>query len=109
MYLVGGKLSLADVLLVECTLMLEEKFPDILKEFPNIKVRLDLQSLAKVFILPLSPFFIIKSVMCRNIFCCYYSCKYFLAVSLTIFVYVNSDPFFPFNSSSSARLDGDIF
>ncbi|XP_007546195.1 glutathione S-transferase, alpha tandem duplicate 1 [Poecilia latipinna] len=36
-YLVGGKLSLADVLLVECTLMLEEKFPDILKEFPNIK------------------------------------------------------------------------
>ncbi|XP_031598744.1 glutathione S-transferase 3 [Oreochromis aureus] len=36
-YLVGGKLSLADVLLVECTLMLEEKFPDILKDFPNIK------------------------------------------------------------------------
>ncbi|XP_008428004.1 glutathione S-transferase, alpha tandem duplicate 1 [Poecilia reticulata] len=36
-YLVGGKLSLADVLLVECTLMLEEKFPGILKEFPNVK------------------------------------------------------------------------
>uniref|UniRef100_A0A3Q0SE73 Glutathione S-transferase n=1 Tax=Amphilophus citrinellus TaxID=61819 RepID=A0A3Q0SE73_AMPCI len=36
-YLVGGKLSLADVLLVECTLMLEEKFPAILKDFSNIK------------------------------------------------------------------------
>uniref|UniRef100_A0A3Q0SFC4 Glutathione S-transferase n=1 Tax=Amphilophus citrinellus TaxID=61819 RepID=A0A3Q0SFC4_AMPCI len=36
-YLVGGKLSLADVLLVECTLMLEEKFPAILKDFPNVK------------------------------------------------------------------------
>lgn len=34
----GGKLSLADVLLLECTLMLEEKFPDILKDFPNVKV-----------------------------------------------------------------------
>nr|ABY83768.1 glutathione S-transferase alpha [Channa punctata] len=36
-YLVGGKLSCADVLLVECTLMLEEKFPAILSEFPNVK------------------------------------------------------------------------
>ncbi|XP_030603512.1 glutathione S-transferase A4-like [Archocentrus centrarchus] len=36
-YLVGGKLSLADVLLIECTLMLEEKFPAILKDFSNIK------------------------------------------------------------------------
>ncbi|XP_038152273.1 glutathione S-transferase, alpha tandem duplicate 1 [Cyprinodon tularosa] len=36
-YLVGGKLSLADVLLVECTLMLEENFPAILKDFPNLK------------------------------------------------------------------------
>lgn len=37
-YLVGEKLSCADVLLVECTLMLEEKFPSILLDFPNIKV-----------------------------------------------------------------------
>ncbi|XP_039994379.1 glutathione S-transferase, alpha tandem duplicate 1 [Xiphias gladius] len=37
MYLVGGKLSCADVQLLECTLMLEEKFPAILSEFPNIK------------------------------------------------------------------------
>ncbi|XP_040906503.1 glutathione S-transferase, alpha tandem duplicate 1 [Toxotes jaculatrix] len=36
-YLVGGKLSIADVQLVECSLMLEEKFPDILSGFPNIK------------------------------------------------------------------------
>ncbi|CAI5653950.1 unnamed protein product [Oreochromis niloticus] len=36
-YLVGGKLSLADVLLVECTLMLEEKFAGILKEFSAVK------------------------------------------------------------------------
>ncbi|KAM4591782.1 glutathione S-transferase A4-like [Odontesthes bonariensis] len=36
-YLVGGKLSCADVLLLECTLMLEEKFPAILADFPNIK------------------------------------------------------------------------
>ncbi|XP_018543788.1 glutathione S-transferase, alpha tandem duplicate 1 [Lates calcarifer] len=36
-YLVGGKLSCADVQLLECTLMLEEKFPGILSEFPNIK------------------------------------------------------------------------
>uniref|UniRef100_A0A7N6FFF7 Glutathione S-transferase n=1 Tax=Anabas testudineus TaxID=64144 RepID=A0A7N6FFF7_ANATE len=36
-YLVGGKLSLADVLLVESTLMLEEKFPAILSGFPNVK------------------------------------------------------------------------
>ncbi|XP_028982744.1 glutathione S-transferase, alpha tandem duplicate 1 [Betta splendens] len=36
-YLVGGKLSMADVLLVETSLMLEEKFPAILSAFPNIK------------------------------------------------------------------------
>lgn len=38
MYLVGGKLSVADVQLFECTLMLEEKFPGILGDFRNIKV-----------------------------------------------------------------------
>ncbi|KAM9364959.1 uncharacterized protein KZ484_011166 [Pholidichthys leucotaenia] len=36
-YLVGENLSKADVLLVECTLMLEEEFSDILKDFPNIQ------------------------------------------------------------------------
>ncbi|XP_023264225.1 glutathione S-transferase 3-like [Seriola lalandi dorsalis] len=36
-YLVGGKLSCADVELLECTLMLEEKFPGILADFPNVK------------------------------------------------------------------------
>ncbi|XP_013879867.1 glutathione S-transferase [Austrofundulus limnaeus] len=36
-YLVGGKLSLADVLLLEATLMLEEKFPAILADFPSVK------------------------------------------------------------------------
>nr|ACI01805.1 alpha-class glutathione S-transferase [Epinephelus coioides] len=36
-YLVGGKLSCADVQLLECTLMLEEKFPGILAGFPNVK------------------------------------------------------------------------
>ncbi|KAK5882334.1 hypothetical protein CesoFtcFv8_020931 [Champsocephalus esox] len=36
-YLVGGRLSCADVQLLECTLMLEEKFADILAEFPNLK------------------------------------------------------------------------
>ncbi|XP_061645086.1 glutathione S-transferase, alpha tandem duplicate 1 [Phyllopteryx taeniolatus] len=36
-YLVGGRLSLADVLLMECTLMLEEKFVGILADFRNIK------------------------------------------------------------------------
>merc|ERR1739838_948555 len=36
-YLVGGKLSCADVELLECTLMLEEKFPGILSQFPNVK------------------------------------------------------------------------
>nr|ABW24669.1 glutathione S-transferase [Paralichthys olivaceus] len=36
-YLVGGKLSCADVQLLECTLMLEEKFPGILSDFPNVK------------------------------------------------------------------------
>ncbi|XP_029376254.1 glutathione S-transferase A4-like [Echeneis naucrates] len=36
-YLVGGKKSLADVELLECTLMLEEKFPGILADFPNVK------------------------------------------------------------------------
>ncbi|KAM6997285.1 glutathione S-transferase A4-like [Tautogolabrus adspersus] len=36
-HLVGGKLSMADVLLLECTLMLEEKFVGILKDFSNVK------------------------------------------------------------------------
>ncbi|CAJ1067524.1 glutathione S-transferase-like [Xyrichtys novacula] len=36
-HLVGGKHSMADVLLTECTLMLEEKFPGILADFRNIK------------------------------------------------------------------------
>ncbi|XP_061914238.1 glutathione S-transferase, alpha tandem duplicate 1 [Entelurus aequoreus] len=36
-HLVGGRLSLADVLLLECTLMLEEKFVGILGDFRNIK------------------------------------------------------------------------
>lgn len=39
-YLVGGRLSCADVQLLECTLMLEEKFAGILAEFPNLKVNL---------------------------------------------------------------------
>ncbi|XP_042370116.1 glutathione S-transferase A4-like, partial [Plectropomus leopardus] len=36
-YLVGGKLSFADVQLLECTLMLEEKFVGILADFRNVK------------------------------------------------------------------------
>ncbi|XP_060942760.1 glutathione S-transferase A4-like [Limanda limanda] len=36
-YLVGGKLSCADVQLMECTRMLEEKFPAILADFRNVK------------------------------------------------------------------------
>lgn len=36
-YLVGGKLSCADVQLLECSLMLEENFTGILGEFPNVK------------------------------------------------------------------------
>ncbi|CAG09409.1 unnamed protein product, partial [Tetraodon nigroviridis] len=36
-HLVGGKTSMADVLLLECTLMLEERFCGILGDFPNIK------------------------------------------------------------------------
>ncbi|XP_010887258.2 glutathione S-transferase, alpha tandem duplicate 1 isoform X1 [Esox lucius] len=36
-YLVGNQLSCADVHLVEATLMLEEKFPTILSEFPALK------------------------------------------------------------------------
>ncbi|XP_057704342.1 glutathione S-transferase A4-like [Corythoichthys intestinalis] len=36
-YLVGGRMSVADVLLLECTLMLEEKFAGILKNFGNVK------------------------------------------------------------------------
>lgn len=35
----GGKLSIADVLLLECTLMLEEKFTSIMADFRNIKVK----------------------------------------------------------------------
>lgn len=38
-YLAGGKLTYADVLLLECTLMLEEKFTGILADFPNTKVQ----------------------------------------------------------------------
>lgn len=30
---------MADVLLVECSMMLEEKFPAILSAFPNVKVK----------------------------------------------------------------------
>ncbi|KAG7258736.1 hypothetical protein CRUP_018140 [Coryphaenoides rupestris] len=37
-FLVGGQLSVADVQLMECSLMLEEKFPGVLAKFPNIKV-----------------------------------------------------------------------
>jgi len=36
-YLVGGKMSRADVLLLECTLMLEEEFAGILEDFCNVK------------------------------------------------------------------------
>ncbi|KAM9804186.1 glutathione S-transferase alpha-4-like [Neosynchiropus ocellatus] len=36
-HLVGGKVTMADVLLMECSLMLEEKFTGILGDFPNIK------------------------------------------------------------------------
>lgn len=36
-YLVGGKMTYADVLLLEGTLMLEELFPQILNNFPNVK------------------------------------------------------------------------
>ncbi|TNN56161.1 Glutathione S-transferase A4 [Liparis tanakae] len=36
-YLVGGKLSCADVQLFECTLMLEELFCGVLKDFSNVK------------------------------------------------------------------------
>jgi len=36
-YLVGGRISCADVQLLECTLMLEELFAGILAEFSNIK------------------------------------------------------------------------
>ncbi|XP_028324668.1 glutathione S-transferase alpha-1-like isoform X1 [Gouania willdenowi] len=36
-YLVGGKFSCADVYLLECTLMLEESFVGILKDFGNLK------------------------------------------------------------------------
>uniref|UniRef100_A0A3Q4BB63 Glutathione S-transferase n=1 Tax=Mola mola TaxID=94237 RepID=A0A3Q4BB63_MOLML len=37
MYLVGGRLSYADVLLLECSLMLEEKFPGMFADFPSVK------------------------------------------------------------------------
>ncbi|XP_056148427.1 glutathione S-transferase, alpha tandem duplicate 1 [Lampris incognitus] len=36
-YLVGGALSCADVELLECSLMLEERVPEILTQFPNVK------------------------------------------------------------------------
>ncbi|XP_077438906.1 glutathione S-transferase A4-like [Vanacampus margaritifer] len=37
LFLVGGRISVADVLLMECTLMLEEKFAGILADFRNVK------------------------------------------------------------------------
>ena len=39
-YLVGDQLSCADIHLLEATLMMEEKFPEILKHFPNVEVNL---------------------------------------------------------------------
>ncbi|XP_056466208.1 glutathione S-transferase Yc-like [Gadus chalcogrammus] len=42
---VGGQLSCADVQLMECSLMLEERLPGILAQFPNIKVQLTLMFL----------------------------------------------------------------
>ncbi|XP_074531295.1 glutathione S-transferase alpha I-like [Halichoeres trimaculatus] len=36
-YLVGGRMSMADVLLLECSLILEEEFPGIICESSNIK------------------------------------------------------------------------
>ncbi|XP_057704340.1 glutathione S-transferase A4-like isoform X2 [Corythoichthys intestinalis] len=36
-HLVGGRMTVADVLLLECTLMLEELFPEILKNFRSVK------------------------------------------------------------------------
>ncbi|XP_074531802.1 glutathione S-transferase-like [Halichoeres trimaculatus] len=36
-YLVGGRMSMADVQLLECSLMLEEQFPGILGAFSNVK------------------------------------------------------------------------
>ncbi|XP_074531634.1 glutathione S-transferase A4-like [Halichoeres trimaculatus] len=36
-YLVGGRMSMADVQLLECSLMLEEEFPGILSDFSNVK------------------------------------------------------------------------
>ncbi|XP_046886013.1 glutathione S-transferase-like isoform X1 [Hypomesus transpacificus] len=36
-YLVGDQLSCADIHLLEATLMMEEKFPEILKHFPNVE------------------------------------------------------------------------
>ncbi|XP_074531733.1 glutathione S-transferase A3-like [Halichoeres trimaculatus] len=36
-YLVGGRMSMADVQLLECSLMLEEEFPGILDAFSNVK------------------------------------------------------------------------
>uniref|UniRef100_A0A8C6LQ06 Glutathione S-transferase n=1 Tax=Nothobranchius furzeri TaxID=105023 RepID=A0A8C6LQ06_NOTFU len=51
-YLVGGKLSLADVQLLECTLMLEEKFPAILADFPNTKVSLPRATVPLKFLQP---------------------------------------------------------
>ncbi|XP_028846640.1 glutathione S-transferase 3-like [Denticeps clupeoides] len=36
-FLVGGKMSCADVHLIEATLMLQEKFPAIISSFPNVK------------------------------------------------------------------------
>lgn len=36
-YLVGGRLSCADVQLLECSLMLEEQNSEVLADFPNVK------------------------------------------------------------------------
>jgi len=54
-FLVGGQLSCADVELLECTLMLEEKFPGILAQFSNIKSfqgRMTMKSEIRQFLQP---------------------------------------------------------
>ncbi|KAM7408838.1 hypothetical protein PAMA_002523 [Pampus argenteus] len=54
-YLVGGKISCADVQLLECTLMLEENFTGILADFPNVKAfqgRMTQLPTIKKFLLP---------------------------------------------------------
>ncbi|KAK0133688.1 Glutathione S-transferase 3 [Merluccius polli] len=51
-FLVGGQLSCADVQLMECSLMLEEKFPGILAQFPNIKGRMSKKPAIERFLQP---------------------------------------------------------